>query len=80
MTRDEITSNLNKVFQDVFDDDDLQVGDSTTAADVAGWDSLNHITLIANVESEFGIKFSMKEIISMKNVGEMIDIIEREMA
>ena len=78
MSRDEIFTRLNKVFQDVFGDDDITVTDETTAADVEGWDSLRHITLLAAVEDEFDIEFSMGQTVKMKNVGEMVDYIEEE--
>lgn len=42
-----------------------------------GWDSLKHISLIEAVEEEFGMRFTMLEINGMKNVGEMISIIEQ---
>ena len=71
----EIYERLNEVFQDVFDDDTLTVTPSTTAADVEDWDSLSHITLMAAVEDEFRMKFSMKEVVEMKNVGEMVALI-----
>jgi len=71
----EIYARLNEVFQDVFDDDGLTVNENTTAADVEDWDSLSHITLIAAVEDEFRMKFSMKEVVEMKNVGEMVALI-----
>ncbi len=66
---------LNKVFRDVFDDDSIKVTPKTTADDIDDWDSLEHITLINAVEREFKIKFKMGEISSMKNVGEMVQII-----
>lgn len=75
MEREEIYERLNAVFRDVFDDEDITVGDATTAADVDGWDSLEHINLVAAVEEEFGIKFTMGEVVTMKNVGEMVNII-----
>ena len=59
MTREEVYERLNAVFADVFDDEDLTVNDETTAADVDGWDSLMHITLIDAVEEEFDISFDM---------------------
>lgn len=71
-----INERLNQVFQDVFDDEDIEVTRETTADDIEDWDSLEHIRLIAAVEREFGIKFTMKEVSAMKNVGEMMDIIE----
>lgn len=66
---------LNGVFQDVFDDSSITVNAKTTADDIDDWDSLEHITLISAVEKEFGMKFRMGEISSMKNVGEMVGII-----
>lgn len=72
MNRDEVYSRLKEVFQDVFDKD-VPLTDATTAADVDGWDSLSHITLIGTVEDEFDIKFPMKDVVHMKNVGEMVD-------
>ena len=75
MSREEVFERLDQVFQDVFDDESLHVGDETTAADVDGWDSLEHIDLMASVEKAFGIRFSMGEITRMKNVGEMADLI-----
>ena len=71
----EIYERLNEVFHDVFDDDSLTVTPATTAADIEDWDSLSHITLMAAVEDEFRMKFSMKEVVEMKNVGEMVTII-----
>ena len=76
MTRQEIFAKLSEVFSDVFDED-ITVTENTTAADIEDWDSLAHITLIAEVEDTFDIKFSMKEVLGMQNVGEMADIIEK---
>lgn len=62
----------------MFDDPDIRVNDSTTAADIDGWESLTHITLISSIEDAFDISFSMKEVVKMKNVGEMVDRIEEK--
>lgn len=75
MTREEITVKLNEVFKDVFDDEYISITDSTTAADIEDWDSLNHIFLITSTEKAFNIKFSMGETQKLNNVGEMIDLI-----
>ena len=74
MTREEVYARLKDVFSDVFDKD-VELNDLTTAADVPGWDSLTHITLIGTVEDEFDIKFPMKDVVHMKNVGEMVSLI-----
>ena len=66
---------LNEIFQDVFEDDELEVSRETTAHDVEGWDSLMHVTLIVNVEKAFGVKFSSSEISALKKVGDLEDLI-----
>ena len=76
MTRQEIFEKLNEIFSDVFDED-ITVTPETTSADIEDWDSLTHITLISEVEDTFGMKFSMKDVLGMKNVGEMADIIQK---
>ena len=72
MSREEIYEQLNEVFQDVFDDEDIIVNDETTAEDIEDWDSLEHINLIVAVEKKFGIKFNMGEVNKFNNVGEMV--------
>ena len=72
MNREEIHIKLNEIFKDVFGDDELVITDDTTAADVDGWDSLQQILLIETVENEFHIRFTIDEVVSMTNVGDMI--------
>lgn len=74
-TKEAIYEKLEIIFRDLFDDDDIKLCDTTTADDIEDWDSLEHINLIAAVENEFSVKFAMKEVSTMKNVGEMVDII-----
>ena len=71
----EIYARLDKVFQNVFDDPTIHVTPKTTAKDIEDWDSLEHITLVHNVERVFKMKFKMSEISTMKNVGAMAQII-----
>lgn len=78
MSREQILERVNEIFWDVFDDDTIVVTEETTAADIEDWDSLTHITLISEIENEFDFTFAMKDVLGMKNVGEMLDIIERE--
>ena len=77
MTRNEILEEVTAIFRDVFDDDSIIITDETTAGDIEDWDSLTHITLISEIESTFNYKFGMKDVISMKNVGEMLDLLEK---
>ena len=78
MNRTEILEKLNEVFHDVFDNNDIVVTEQTNANDIEEWDSLIHITLKSAVEDEFDVSFDMKTVVSMKNVGDMIDAIEEQ--
>ena len=75
MDREQVKIRLEKVFRDVFDDDSITLSDSTTADDIDAWDSLEHISHISAVEKAFKMRFTIKEVSGMKNVGEMIDIV-----
>ena len=75
MNINEIIPRLNEVFRDVFDDTTIIVNEKTTSDDIEDWDSLAHINLVAAVENEFCLRFKMREVSSMKNVGDMINII-----
>jgi acyl carrier protein len=76
----EIADKLNTVFRHVFQDPSLQVHDAMTAGEVANWDSLSHMTMIQEVEKAFGIKFKLKEITRMKDVGDMATLIQEKLA
>ena len=75
MTRQEVYERLNQVFREELDDETIELHDETVASDVDGWDSFEHVNLIVAVEEEFQFKIPMNKVISMKNVGEMVDII-----
>lgn len=75
MNKEQIYKDLDEIFQDVFDDNNIHVTDTTTANDIEDWDSLEHINLVVAIEKHFGVKFNMKQVTSMKNVGEMVDVI-----
>ncbi|MBG0776987.1 MAG: acyl carrier protein [Desulfovibrionaceae bacterium] len=75
--REEIRKRLQAIFQEVFDDDELEIDDATSADDVDDWDSIMHITLMVAVEKEFGMQFNAEEIGKLSGVGGLIDLIEQ---
>ena len=72
----EIIKQLDEIFVDVIDNEDIKLTTETTAADVDGWDSLSHIQLVVAIEKHFRIRFTSKEIQSWKNVGELVASIQ----
>lgn len=67
---------LNSIFQTVFDNDEIDIRPETTASDVDGWDSLSHVNLILAVEKGFNIRFTQKELLAFKNVGDLLRSID----
>jgi acyl carrier protein len=80
MENNEIVSRLTPIFRDVFDDDALVVTEGMSAVDVPTWDSLSNINMIIAVEKAFGVKFSIKDVRNLKNVGELLELIKRKAA
>ena len=76
MTRDSIYERINRVFKDIFDDENISVSDTTKADDIEDWDSLMHINLVLAIEAEFEVRFTMNEVTGFKNVGEVVDVLE----
>ncbi|MEY2916981.1 MAG: hypothetical protein RIS73_695 [Bacteroidota bacterium] len=74
-----IVNRLTPIFKRVFGDDSLELTDELSALTVENWDSLSHMLLITEVESEFAIKFKLKELNKMLNVGDMIMIISSKL-
>lgn len=70
---------LQKVFREVFDDDEIVLSDETTADDIDEWDSLTQIQLVVAVEDEFKVKFNIVETVKLKNIGEFIALIDKRL-
>ena len=73
MDATEILAQVNLIFKDVLDNDELEIKNETTAKDVEEWDSLTHIQLVVAIEKHFKIRFTATEIQGFKNVGEMCE-------
>jgi acyl carrier protein len=79
MDHDAILAKLTAIFREIFEDEALVVTPATTADDVEGWDSMNHITIVVETERRFGVKFQTAEIEELKNVGEFIELIGKKL-
>jgi acyl carrier protein len=75
MEQETIKANLEKIFREVFSDESIIITRVMSAKDVEGWNSLNHMILVSEIEKAFSIKFKLKELNKMHNVGDMIEII-----
>jgi acyl carrier protein len=69
---------IEAILRDIFDDVTLQINESTSANDIEDWDSIAQIRIASEVESAFSVKFSFAELQGMKNVGDMVRLIEKK--
>ena len=69
---------LQNVFRQVFDDDEIVIRPETTAADIEAWDSINHVNLVLAVEREFKVRLSTSGIAGLKNVGELVKMLQAQ--
>ena len=79
MEHSQITIKLTSVFRKVFNEEKLEINKELTANDIDRWDSLTHMILISEIEDAFDIKFKLKELNKMRNVGDMIEIIQSKL-
>ncbi|MGF7078343.1 acyl carrier protein [Mucilaginibacter sp. UYCu711] len=73
MNKEEALIEVNDIFKEVLDNDDIKLDYETSADDVEDWDSLNHIQLVVAVEKHFKVRFTAHEIQTWQNIGEMLD-------
>lgn len=69
---------VQAVFRKVFDLPNLEIKRDFTAADVEGWDSVGNISLIVELEKEFNIRFSAGEVLGLRNIGQLLDVVEKK--
>ena len=74
-----VEDRLYRILQVVLGVDPDQLDDGTTAADVEGWDSLSHVTLMFSIEQEFGIQFVGDEFANLSDVGALRTLIESKL-
>ena len=76
---DEINDKLNEIFQEVFDNPEINTTPEMTADDIEEWDSMTHMNLIMMVELRFGIEFDEREVMVLENVGELAEVIVKKL-
>jgi len=73
-----IYATLTEILRDTFDNDELEATPELTAAHVEGWDSMGNVRLFLSIEQEFGVRFNASEISGIKNVGELVTLLQKK--
>lgn len=75
MTREEIFVKMQDVFKDIFENENIEIGETSDARSMDGWDSLRHIAIIDAIEKEFNVKFNFEQLALFINIGAIIDAV-----
>jgi len=78
MTEVETYIALQEVFRNVLEDESITLTSATTADDLDGWDSMNHIFIVVELEKRFSVKFQAAEMEELKNVGELATLLHQK--
>lgn len=79
MNRSEVQSKISQIIRELVEDDSAEINDGTTAEDIEGWDSVAHVKIIVEIESQFGITFAVSEINASENVGQLTDLVLKKL-
>ena len=79
MTDEKLYSEITTIFQRIIGDDSIKLAATTTAQDVEGWDSMNHIFIVVEIEKHFGVKFHAAEMEELKDIGELVLLLKKRM-
>jgi acyl carrier protein len=74
-----LNEQLEKIFQNVFDNNNLEIKNNTASKDIDDWDSLANIRLFVAIEKNFKIKFDAAEISNLANFGEILELIQKKL-
>ena len=74
MIREEVFNDVQDIFRDIFDEEGMVIEKSTNSETIEDWDSLNHINIVSAIEKEFKIKFTLGELTTLKDVGDIVDL------
>ena len=80
MDRNQILLDIQSILRDILEDEEINITEDTKAIDIQGWDSLAHINIVENVERKFNVKFSIGEIVNLKNISDMITLIQNKLS
>lgn len=79
MDKQELLKELNKIFIEVFDEEEILINENTTPDDIEDWDSLMQISLVTEIETRFKVKFKIEEVVNMNSVGEILNIVMKHL-
>ena len=75
MSRTETLAKIQDIFEEILDEVEISLVETSTAKDVEEWDSITHIEIISEIEDQFGVDFTLEEIEELKNIGDMITLV-----
>ena len=66
-----MSNDLYKIITKVFSISESEISDESSPENIESWDSFNGLVLVDELENHFNIKFTISEIIDVKNVSDI---------
>ena len=76
MSSQEILQKITTIVREELENDDIVLTSQTRAKDVPGWDSLAHVRIVVGIEDAYGVEFDTNAVTGLKNVGDLIALVE----
>lgn len=67
-----ILKQINAIFVELFNDEQILLDENSDTSTVEAWDSLNHIQVITAIEKHFNIRFELNDLLNFQNIGDLI--------
>jgi len=80
MERNEVFQQLKSIFEDILDELEVELTEKSQAENVEEWDSLTHIQIITEIEKQFELTLTTREIEALKDIGDMVSLIHSKLA
>ncbi len=80
MSEQQIYAGLTDIFREVFSNHTLELAAGTSSRGIEGWDSFAQINIIVADEARFGVRFRSSEAQDLKNVGDLVRLIQLKRA
>jgi acyl carrier protein len=80
MNRAEILERIGTILNSVLGHNNFELNEELTAKDADGWDSLTHMIIITEIETAFDVKFKLKDLNKLNNMGSLLDLVSAKLA
>ena len=69
----QVLNKLQEILRKVFDDENLIITDDTNYEDIEEWDSYEQMNIVAEIEKNFNVKFTIDDIMGCTCISDIVE-------